>query len=203
MARYRSGWLAATTALALAGAASVATAAAPASAAAATSAQRGITPGGAGGFLGLGLGSMSYVEPQYRSDTLSYIYVQAGWRFNAQLALDGRVGTDLPGDCGCGYYYSDPYSPRVRSLYGLYLRGTVPLSTHLEAYGLAGYASLQLDAVPGLAAYGSAAHSASFGVGLGWTLLDRGAIDLELMPRMAQGEGWRADALNLGFRWQF
>ena len=194
MARYRSAGVAGAIGVALASAASVATAATPA--------QPGTTPG-EGWFLGLGLGSMSFVEPQYRADTLSYLYVQAGWRFNAHLGLDGRIGTDLPGDCGCGYYYSDPYSPKVRSLYGLYLRGTVPLSTHLDAYALAGYANLQLDAVPGQAAYGSAAHSASFGVGLGWNLLDRGAIDLELMPRMAQGEGWRADALNLGFRWQF
>jgi hypothetical protein len=191
------GWLAVVAAVA------VATAGVPASAGAAAPTQSA-APAPEGWFLGFGLGSMSYVEPQYRSDALSYLYVQAGWRFNAHLALDGRVGADLPGDCGCGgyYYYSDPYAPKVQSLYGLYLRGTIPLSTHLEAYALAGYASLKLDAVPGLAAAGSAAHSASFGVGLGWNFLDRGAIDLELLPRMAQGEGWRTDALNIGIRWR-
>jgi opacity protein-like surface antigen len=195
MARRNRAWLA------IAAAAVIATVATPAGAAAATPAQPGTIPG-EGWFLGVGLGSMSYVEPQYTSDALSYIYIQGGWRFNAHLALDGRVGTDLPGDCGCGYYYRDPYSPKVRSLYGLYLRGTIPLSTHLEAYALAGYASLTLDAFPGLAAAGSAARSASFGVGLGWKVLDRGALDLELLPRMAQGEGWRTDALNIGFRWR-
>jgi hypothetical protein len=189
--------------LAVAAVAAVTTAVVPANAGQAAPAQAG-APAREGWFLGVGLGSMSYIEPQYTSNALSYIYLQAGWRFNAHLALDGRIGTDLPGDCGCGgyYYYSDPFSPKVQSLYGLYLRGTIPLSTHLEAYALAGYASLKLDALPGLAAAGSAAHSASFGLGLGWNFLDRGAIDLELLPRMAQGEGWRADALNIGVRWR-
>ena len=199
MARRTRNWVAMAAATVVATVATVATAA---GAAVTPPVQPRIRPG-EGWFLGAGLGSMSYVEPQYTSDALSYIYIQGGWRFNAHLALDGRVGTNLPGDCGCGYYYRDPFSPKVQSLYGLYLRGTIPLSTHLEAYALAGYASLKLDALPALAAAGSAAHSASFGVGLGWNVLDHGAVDLELLPRMAQGEGWRTDALNLGFRWRW
>jgi hypothetical protein len=196
MARHSRAWVAAAAAV------TVATAGGPADAESATPAKPGATTG-QGWFLGAGLGSMSYVERQYSSGALTYIYLQAGWRFNAHLALDGRAGTDMPGDCGCGYYYIDPYSPRVQSLYGLYLRGTIPLSTHWDVYALAGYASLKLDAAPGLAAYRSAANSSSFGVGLSWNFLDRGAVDFELLPRTVQGEGWRTDALNIGFRWKY
>ena len=49
----------------------------------------------------------------------------------------------------------------------------------------------------------TSAHSASFGIGASWKFGTEGAIDIELMPRLSEGSGWRTDALNLGFHVQF
>jgi hypothetical protein len=161
--------------------------------------------GGQGWFLGAGIGAVDYSEPGgISASSVDYLYLQGGWRFNRHLALDARVATNLPGGCGCDYYYfSNPLDIRVRSLYGLYLRGTAPLTPHWDLYGLAGYASLSLEANVDPAFARTSARSASYGLGTSWVAANGFALDLELLPRLVQGDGWRTDALNLGFHYQF
>ncbi len=159
-----------------------------------------------GWFIGAGFGAVDYSDPNFSTNSLDYFYLQAGWRFNRYLAIDARVATDMPGSggCGCGYYYyyNDPFQLRVQSLYSAYLRMTAPLSPHWDLYGLAGYASLSLEANAYSGFASSTADSASFGLGVSWKF-ERFAMDLELLPTLADGEGWRTDALNLGFHYQF
>jgi hypothetical protein len=158
-----------------------------------------------GWFLGVGFGAADYSDPNFSTNSLSYLYLQGGWRFNRYLAVDARVATNLPGGgCGCGYgyYYNDPFQLRVQSLYGAYLRLAAPLSPHWDLYALAGYASLSLEANAYAGFASSTAESASFGLGASWKF-ERFAVDLELLPTLANGEGWRTDALNLGFHYQF
>ena len=175
--------------------------AAPAPAAAAPQMDAGSAQGW---FVGAGLGTVDYSEPGFSASSLDYLYVQAGWRFNRYLALDARAATNLPGDCGCDYYYNtNPFELRVRSLYGLYLRATAPLTLHWDLYALAGYASLSLDANANFSFTGATAHSTSFGLGGSWKIGNGFAADLELLPRLVQGEGWRTDALNLGFHYDY
>ena len=39
--------------------------------------------------------------------------------------------------------------------------------------------------------------------GASWKFGPRFAADIELLPRVAAGDGWTTDALNLGFHFQF
>jgi hypothetical protein len=160
---------------------------------------------GQGWFLGAGIGAVDYREPGgVSTSSIDYLYLQGGWRFNRHLALDARIATDMPGGCGCDYYYfSNPLDIRVKSLYSFYLRGTVPLTLHWDLYGLAGYTSLSLEANADPAFASTSARSASYGLGTSWVSANGFAVDLELLPRLAQGDGWRTDALNLGFHYQF
>ncbi len=79
----------------------------------------------------------------------------------------------------------------------------MPLTPHWDLYVLVGYTTQTLDANANLAIASSTGQSTSFGLGASWKFGPRFAADIELLPRVAAGDGWKTDALNLGFHFQF
>jgi hypothetical protein len=152
--------------------------------------------------FGAGLGVVEYREPDLHSTEPDFIYLQAGWRFNSHLMVAARLGTDAPGS-GDSLSFSAPLPVRIRRLYGIYARGAVPILSHCELYGLAGYASVHWESDVDIAALHGSTGSASYAMGFSWNASPGFSVDLELMPELARGAGWHSDALAIGIRWHY
>jgi len=167
--------------------------------------EAGATPPGAssrGWSFGAGLGVVEYREPELHSTEPDFIYLQAGWRFNRHFMIATRIGTDAPGS-GDSLAFSPPLPVRIRQLYGLYARGAVPVGSHCELYGLAGYTGIHWESDVDIAALHGPAGSLSYATGFSWNASPRFSVDLELMPELVSGAGWRSDALSIGIRWHY
>jgi hypothetical protein len=171
-------------------------------AAAADRANMNAQPSGARGWLlGAGLGVIEYREPELHSTEPDFIYLQGGWRFNRHFMLEARVGTDAPGS-GDALSFGMPLHVRVQQIYGIYARAAVPVCARCEVYGLLGYTGLRLQADADFAASHQQLGSASYGIGFSWAFSPGISMDLELLPELVSGTGWRSDALAVGVRWQ-
>jgi opacity protein-like surface antigen len=155
-----------------------------------------------GWFLAAGVGSLELREPGAINDVLDYAYLQGGWHFSRYLSLDARVGTNA---LSVEYDFDNgqPDNLRVKQLYGLYARATLPVASKWELFALGGYTRLSLAADAGVAAVSDTTNSVSWGVGASWNFARGAAFDLEYLPSLTGGDGWHSSALNLGLRVQF
>jgi opacity protein-like surface antigen len=152
------------------------------------------------------VGGLDYHAPEIGNDSMNYVYLQGGWRFNRYLSIDARVGTNL-------YSVTDEFqfdfgAPvavnfRVQSLYGVYARAILPVGSHWDVFALVGYTGVTLKADTDFAAATDTTNSVSWGLGASWELGPRSAIELDYLPSATSGDGWHASAVNLGLRLRF
>jgi opacity protein-like surface antigen len=153
-------------------------------------------------YLGIGAGSLGYREDGVISTQVGYEYLQAGWQLGRYAALEARVGTDGFGSSGIDFV-GVPIDLKVRSFYGAYLRGILPLGSRWDLYGLLGYTTLTLRAEAYGMSVNETASSMTYGLGASWLPRDWFSIDLEYLPTLVDGDGWRGSGLNLGLRVRF
>jgi opacity protein-like surface antigen len=155
-----------------------------------------------GWFLGAGVGAVEIREPGVPNDVLTFAYLQGGWRFNRYLSLDARLGMNAVA-VEYDLFPDEPANLRVKNLYGLYGRATLPVGKRWDLFALVGYTSLKLTAETGSVAASDTTNSVSYGVGASWEWRSNLAIDLEYLPSLTGGGGVHTNTTNLAFRVRF
>ena len=133
----------------------------------------------AGFYLGLGYGLLSgdetYTEGNWKveleSRDFDQLLLQAGYKFNAYVAVEGRYWlgmNDLDGDYGVynGVLYS---SEESLDAWGIYVKPMYPVTEAFDIYGLLGYATTTLDSTykAGNVAFDNSTDLDGFSWGLG------------------------------------
>jgi opacity protein-like surface antigen len=157
-------------------------------------------PAGQGGlYIGVGAGLMDYSERGVYADSLDYVYLLAGWKFNRHFALEARAGRHTS-DAAIEFDVPQPVEVKITSLVGVYGRAMLPLSDRWELYALAGYSSMKLKATVVGESSRDTKSSLSYGAGITWRMDFGLAFELEYLPAQMQGNGWHGRGLNLGLR---
>lgn len=153
---------------------------------------------GTGAYAGLSLGQLRYSEAGLDTITPTTGTFVLGAPLSPSLALEGRVGV------GLGRAETNTYGVEVNSLYGGYLKGSLPLSPGFSLYGLGGVASVDLKRDFGLVD----AHDTGFSYGLGmdFDLAGNSRINFE-WTRLASGNNlgydYHVDQASIGMNWRF
>jgi hypothetical protein len=160
--------------------------------------RRGYDDGNAGPYVGLNLGLLNYDEDGIDTLTPGIGLVRLGVPIAPNLAIEGRAGT------GLGGYSSDGYRTEVRSFYGAYVKGSLPLSPQFSLYGVGGIAGVNLrrnfgdgetrDAGLSLGIGGDFAIGNGTGINVEWTRLPSG--------RNA-GYDFNNSMVSIGMTWRF
>jgi hypothetical protein len=97
--------------------------------------------GGGSPYIGGGIGNFSYKTGDQEKLSPKVFDFRIGVPLNPYIALEGRVGTGLSTDFTA---LLGGYDLQIDSLYGAYLKGSIPLSSYASLYGLAGYSAIKL-----------------------------------------------------------
>jgi hypothetical protein len=92
----------------------------------------------AGPYVGMNLGLLNYDEDGLDTLTPAIGLLRIGAPIAPNLAIEGRAGT------GLGSYSTNGYRAEVRSFYGAYLKGSLPLSSQFSLYAVGGIAGVNL-----------------------------------------------------------
>lgn len=150
-------------------------------------------------YIGFSFGQFNYKEEGLGNITPNVGLFRFGATFNENIAIEGRVGG--------GLFTADNngYGLRVPNLYAGYLKGSVPVNPVFSLYGLAGFASAQLERDYG-PVYTTRDSSASFGAGAEFNLRHGTVLNAEWV-RLLNGNngqyGYTADLATIGFAWHF
>lgn len=150
-------------------------------------------------YIGFSFGQFNYKESGLGNITPNVGLFRFGATFNENIAIEGRVGG--------GLFTADNngYGLRVPNMYAGYLKGSVPVNPVFSLYGLAGFASAQLERDYG-PVYTTRDSSASFGVGAEFNLRHGTVLNAEWV-RLLNGNngqyGYTADLGTIGFAWHF
>ncbi len=103
----------------------------------------------AGFYLGLGYGRISLDETYITSSTsqdvdtrdFDQLLIQAGYKFNSYVAVEGRYWVGMNDLDGVGYYNGDAYNETADlDAYGIYVKPMYPVTPEFNVYALLGYA---------------------------------------------------------------
>ena len=150
-------------------------------------------------YIGFSFGQFNYKESGLGNITPNVGLFRFGATFTQNFAIEGRVGG--------GLFTADNngYGLRVPNLYAGYLKGSVPVNPVFSLYGLAGFASAQLERDYG-PIYTRRDSSASFGAGAEFNLRHGTVLNAEWV-RLLTGDngpyGYTADLATIGFAWHF
>ncbi|HXC59282.1 MAG TPA: outer membrane beta-barrel protein [Steroidobacteraceae bacterium] len=89
-------------------------------------------------YVGMNLGLLDYNEEGIDSLTPALGVLRIGVPLAPNLAIEGRAGT------GLGGYSDGGFHAEVRSFYGAYLKGSLPLSRQFSLYAVGGVAGVNL-----------------------------------------------------------
>jgi len=150
-------------------------------------------------YIGFSFGQFNYKESGLGNITPNVGLFRFGATFTQNIAIEGRVGG--------GLFTADNngYGLRVPNLYAGYLKGLVPVNPAFSLYGLAGFASAQLERDYG-PIYTRRDSSASFGAGAEFNLRHGTVLNAEWVRLLAGNNGpygYTADLATIGFAWHF
>ena len=160
----------------------------------------GSAPSESGSYWGVNIGQVNYTESGFPHFNPTAVLVSLGWEFNRYLAVEARVGTGISGDSKT--VSGLPIDLKVKSFYGGYLRGTMPVSNAFSFYALAGYGRGELGATAMGTSVSTTDGAFSGGLGGEFAVGKSGAIGLEY-ARMFSGSGYDADLISIGYRVRF
>jgi len=173
--------------------------AAPAQAAGGRYGDRSYDDAETGAYIGFSFGQFNYKEEGLGNITPNVGLFRFGADLNRNLAIEGRVGG--------GLFTADNngYGLRVPSLYAGYLKGIVPVNPAFSLYGLAGFASAQLERDYG-PVYTVRDSSVSYGVGAEFNLRRGTVLNAEYVRLLTGNNGpydYTVDLGTIGFAWHF
>ena len=150
-------------------------------------------------YIGFSFGQFNYKEQGIGNITPNVGLFRFGATFTENIAIEGRVGG--------GLFTADNngYGLRVPNMYAGYLKGSVPVNPAFSLYGLAGFASAQLERDYG-PVYTTRDSSASFGVGAEFNLRHGTVLNAEWVRLLTGNNGPYSDTADLGtigFAWHF
>ena len=149
-------------------------------------------------YVGLNIGSVQYREDGLDTITPTAALFRFGVPINRNLALEGRAGGGLGDSSSSGYTVS------LDSLYGVYVKGSLPLAPLFSLYAVGGVVDVNMRRDYG---FGTTRDSGlSFGVGADINLGNGAGINLE-WTRLPSGNNAGYDYTNsmasLGLTWHF
>lgn len=132
-----------------------------------------------------------------------------GAELNPYLALEGSVGTGVVSD------HDDRFNDKLKltQIWGLYIRGILPLHDRIKVYGLFGITRTEFEGTPADTGQTGSYHTAGYSYGLGFEVfpLDNLAIvaefaslidELEISGSREEGE-LEISAITLGAKYYF
>ena len=126
--------------------------------------------------------------------------IQAGYNFNKNIALEGRIGF------GAGSDTIQGIDVKVDSYYSILFRGTLPVNDAFNVYALAGHTNGKLKA-SALGVSDTFSDSGfSYGIGAEARFAGHSAVSLEwgrMLTGQFFGADYDADALSVGYRYRF
>lgn len=146
-----------------------------------------------GVYLGGIYSFVSYKEDGLDTISPKTLAIQAGYNFNKNIALEGRIGFSAGSDTIQGI------DAKIDSYYSILFRGTLPVNDAFNVYALAGHTN-------GKGKVGVSDTSSdsgfSYGIGAEARFAGHSAISLE-WSRLLSGAHYDADALSVGYRYRF
>jgi hypothetical protein len=148
-------------------------------------------------YWGASAGEVLYSEDGLSTQAPTVALFRIGQKLSPNLAIEGRLGTGIRGDRQNGFHVN------VQAIYGAYIKGILPLSPVVSAYGLAGLGGVQIHR--NYTSANSNDAGISFGVGAEFDLGGGTALNLEWL-RLTTGDnvgyGYSADQLTFGVNWR-
>ncbi len=139
---------------------------------------------------------VSYKEDNLDTIKPKALAILAGWNFNKNIAVEGRLGFGAGSDAIQGV------DVKVDSYFSALARGTLPVTDAFDVYGVIGLATGKLKASGFGVTVSESDTSFSYGVGGEVKFAGRSAVSLEF-GRMFSGDGYDVDALSFGYRYHF
>jgi len=151
-----------------------------------------------GAYVGVNFGELRYREDGLYSITPAAALLRIGAPLGSNLALEARAGA------GFGSASTDGFGLRLESLYGGYLKGSLPLAPGFSFYALGGVAAVNLQRDFGL----ESAHDTgmSFGLGADFNLSGGATLNIEwtVLPGGNNlGYDYGNDMASIGLAWHF
>lgn|GEM_PF-1031094 len=153
---------------------------------------------GAGAYVGMNLGLLQYSENGLGSITPGLALLRIGVPISPNLAFEGRAGA------GLGNSSSDGNSLSLQSLYGAYVKGSLPLAPGFALYGVGGVAGVNLRRDFGASSTNDT--GLSFGVGADLNLGNGASVNVEwtrLPGGNDLGYDYNSSMASLGLTWHF
>ena len=151
-----------------------------------------------GAYVGLSIGQLRYHEDGLNSITPAAALLRVGVPLGSNLAIEARAGT------GFGNSSTDGYGVRLQSLYGGYLKGSLPLAPKFSFYALGGVAAVNLQRDFGLES--ARDTGLSFGLGADFDLSGGAMLNVE-WTRLPGGNNlgydYSNDLASIGVAWHF
>ena len=157
---------------------------------------------GGGAYIGGSIGNFSYKTGDQEKLSPKIGVVRVGVQLNPYLAIDGRYGTGLSTEFTA---LLGGYDLQIDSLYGAYLKGSIPLSSSASLYGLAGYSAISLRRnFKVLSSERVTDDSASFAGGVDVSLRRNLRLNMEwgrFIKVNRPIDSYQADILSIGLVW--
>ena len=139
------------------------------------------------GYVGGGLALVDYSEVGVSDEaSLTAIYGRLGTNFNENFSGEIRVGLGLGSDT----VFIDPLGfdadIKLNNLFGVYVKGGVPISDALFPYVVLGYTSGEVEASALGVSISSSESDVSFGIGADLAISDSVTASIEYMNYLDQ-----------------
>lgn len=147
-------------------------------------------------YAGADLSQINYKESSASLKTLAVVG-KLGYKINDNVAVEGRLGTGVSSDS------FDDFGTKVKvetdNLYGVYVKGMLPIADVASVYGLVGYTHGKLSN----SSMGSTSDGGlSYGAGAEFAITKQIGLNLE-WAHLYKGDGYKTRALTLGVSYQF
>ena len=154
-----------------------------------------------GTYFGLGYGSVSYDrEDAFPTAAPAVLAFKLGREINRNLAFEARAGFGVGDDTVS--VLGVPVDVRIDHYFGLYGKGTLPLSESFSVYGLIGVIAGKVTA-RGFGYSASSSDTAlSYGLGIDLGVSRHAGLTFEWVE-LFEGTGYQVEAASLGFVYRY
>ncbi len=115
-------------------------------------------------YMGVDFTIVKYEETGYSDVNPKVLRLRAGHNFTPNFSLEGHIGFGIADDSTSIMGFKADME--IDYLYGLYVRGNVPLSDQFKMYGIAGYTNINATASLLGFSYSDDEEDFSYGVGI-------------------------------------
>lgn len=152
----------------------------------------------AGLYAGLDVSQIRYTESTVKPKTIA-VLGKAGYQFNDYLAVEGRAGGGVSEDT---VNDGGPIHVETGALYGVYVKGMLPVAQIASLYALGGYTHGKVTSNDGSGDITSSKGGGSYGVGAQISLTKQFAMNVE-WAHLYKGDGLKVRGLTLGASYKF